>query len=228
MWNKSPVHKFPQLSQTKYHKQVTSTQIYTAVTNKIPQTRNQYTNLHSCYKQNTTNNSPVHKFTQLSQTKYHKQDTSTQIYTTVPNKIPQTRQQYTNLHNCPKQNTTNKTPVYKFTQLSQTKYHKQITSTQIYTTVTNKIPQTTHQYTNLHSCHKQNTTNKSPVYKFTQLSQTKYHKQVTSIQIYTTVTKQNTTNRVQNNKTQITFTYKQYMCTLTAMCSWVFACGCYN
>ena len=37
--------------------------------------------------------------------------------------------------------------------------------------------------------------------------------QVTNTQIYATVTKQNTINPVQNNKTQITFTYKQFIFT---------------
>jgi hypothetical protein len=50
--------------------------------------------------------------------------------------------------------------------------------------------------------------------------------QVTNTQIYTTVTKQNTINPVQNNKTQITFTYKEFIC--TAVCSLVFAWGCSN
>jgi len=40
--------------------------------------------------------------------------------------------------------------------------------------------------------------------------------QVTNTQIYATVTQQNTINRVQNNKTQITFTCKQFICTQTA------------
>jgi len=52
--------------------------------------------------------------------------------------------------------------------------------------------------------------------------------QVTSTQIYTIVTKQNATNREQNNKTQITFTCQQFICTLTAVCSLVFAWGWYN
>jgi hypothetical protein len=52
--------------------------------------------------------------------------------------------------------------------------------------------------------------------------------QVTSTQIHTTLTKQTTTNPVQINKIPITFTYKQFICTPTAVCSLVFACGCSN
>jgi len=50
--------------------------------------------------------------------------------------------------------------------------------------------------------------------------------QYTNLQIYTTVTQENTINPVQNNKTQITFIYKQFICTQTAVCSLVFECGC--
>ena len=51
--------------------------------------------------------------------------------------------------------------------------------------------------------------------------------QVTITQIYTTVTKKHH-KPCTNNTTQIPTTYKQFICTLTAVSSLVFACGCYN
>jgi len=52
--------------------------------------------------------------------------------------------------------------------------------------------------------------------------------QVTNKQIYTTITNQNMINLVQNNRTQVTFAYKHFVCTMRAVCSLVFSWGCSN